>query len=154
MEMTLQLVAVERDGSPCSDAEQQAGVPKGLGEGYAEFYVQVGYEPPWVGYLACEDGVFLGTCGFKGPPRDGLVEIAYFTFPEFEGHGIATCMASELVRIAHETDPAVVVTARTLPVEGASTAILRKLGFTCTETVEDPEDGPVWHWVLVEAQDG
>jgi RimJ/RimL family protein N-acetyltransferase len=40
------------------------------------------------------------------------------------------------------------VVAHTLPEGNASTAVLRRLGFVQAETVEDPEDGTVWRWVL------
>lgn len=45
-------------------------------------------------------GVAVGTCGFKSSPDQGRVEIAYFTFPDFEGRGLATAMAGELLAIA------------------------------------------------------
>jgi ribosomal-protein-alanine N-acetyltransferase len=55
-----------------------------------DLYKAVGFSPPWICYMAMENGVAVGTCGFKSPPSNGRVEIAYFTFPPFEGKGIAT----------------------------------------------------------------
>jgi RimJ/RimL family protein N-acetyltransferase len=46
------------------------------------------------GYLVLENDTIVGTYAFRSPPRNGEVEIAYFTFPEFEGRGFATEMAS------------------------------------------------------------
>jgi hypothetical protein len=55
-------------------------------------------------------------------------------------------MAQQLVALAAETDPAVLVFAHTLPQENASTAILRKLRFTLKGAIEHPEDGVIWEW--------
>ncbi|MEL6675941.1 MAG: GNAT family N-acetyltransferase [Bacteroidota bacterium] len=110
------------------------------------FYQQVGYAPPWIGYIAIRGDQAVGTCSFKGPPREGKVEIAYFTFPEFEGQGIGTEMARLLTQIGQEAGQKVRLTARTLMEENASTAILRKNGYQLLGEVIDPEDGPVWEW--------
>lgn len=145
--MLVELVPILPDGAPCSEAQSQPGFPPGLADAYAELYRARGYHPPWIGYLARCGDEYVGSCGFKGPPTEGRVEIAYFTFPAFEGRGVATAMARALLDLA-AGDPGVTVTARTLPAAGASTAILRKLGFTCQGEVEDAEDGVVWEWVL------
>jgi len=79
---------------------------------------------------------------------DDRVEIAYFTFPENEGQGVGTWMARRLLELAHRHDPTVRVVAQTLPEESASTAILRKIGFTWDRSVEHPEDGTVWEWSM------
>jgi ribosomal protein S18 acetylase RimI-like enzyme len=102
---------------------------------------------PWIGYLAEEDGDFKGTCAFKSPPQDGRVEIAYFTFPAFEGHGVATRMTTRLLGLAR-AHGALEATAHTLPQENPSTRILRRLGFQFTGVVNHPQDGPVWAWCL------
>ncbi len=111
-------------------------------------YKGTGFVSPWTGYLAVRGGEVVGTCGFKSPPRDGTVEISYFTFQPFENQGIATDMARLLVGIAHRTAPELKVVAHSLPEENASAAILRRTGFTNEGVVEDPDDGPVWHWRL------
>jgi hypothetical protein len=48
-------------------------------------YESVGWNFPWVDYLEFEDAVCVGTCVFKGPPKDNKIEIAYHTFPEHGG---------------------------------------------------------------------
>jgi RimJ/RimL family protein N-acetyltransferase len=113
----------------------------------AQNYARAGYCPPWIGYLAFEDHTCVGACGFKTLPVAGAVEIAYFTFPDHEGRGVATRMAQALIALARQSAPAITLRAQTLPAENASTAILKKLGFVCTGTVTHPEDGPVWDWV-------
>jgi RimJ/RimL family protein N-acetyltransferase len=109
-------------------------------------YEKVGFEPPWICYLAIESGQCVGTCGFKSPPQNNRVEIAYFTFPEYEARGVATRMATELMRLAWNEMPALTICAQTLPQENASTSILKKLGFRFVGTIEHPEDGLVWEW--------
>lgn len=112
-------------------------------------YQCTGFVPPWVGYVGVDGEVPVGVCGFKGPPADGRVEIAYGTAPGHEGKGVATALASELVKIARKTDDKMTVIAQTLPEENASTSILKKLGFVMTGTVDHPDDGLVWEWELL-----
>ncbi|SRR6266498_1981325 len=69
-------------------------------EATTQLYRTVAYELPWIGYLALEDGICVGSCGFKSPPQNNRVEIAYFTFPGHESRGVATLMASEFIRLA------------------------------------------------------
>ena len=137
------LIEIEQDGR-CAVAAP--GLEE-IGPAFAALYARSGFVRPWIGYVAVREGVPVGSCGFKGPPAKGRVEIAYQTFAGFEGRGIATEMARRLVDLAREQDPAVLVTARTLPRKSASTSVLRKLGFLLQGIVEDPDDGPVWEWL-------
>jgi [ribosomal protein S5]-alanine N-acetyltransferase len=105
------------------------------------------------GDLALENGACVGACGFKSPPQNNRVEIAYFTLPGHESRGVATRMAAELIRLALEELPDVIVAAQTLPEENASTSVLKKLRFQLVGTVEHPEDGLVWEWQLSLAND-
>ncbi|MES3038667.1 MAG: GNAT family N-acetyltransferase [Bdellovibrionota bacterium] len=113
-----------------------------------EHYKKSGFEAPWVSYLVCDEEKWIGTCAFKSAPKDNRVEIAYYTFPEFEGLGIATQMATRLVKLARNTKPGVVVFAQTLPSENSSTGILTKMGFKNIGSKMHPEDGEVWEWEL------
>ena len=122
-------------------------------EATTQLYGSVGYEPPWTGYLAFEDDTCVGACGFKSPPQNNRVEIAYFTFPGHESRGMATQMASELIRLAREKMPALTVAAQTLPEENASTSVLKKLRFRLVGALEHPEDGRVWEWQLSDASE-
>jgi len=144
----VELVAITDRGVP---ARPIADLPKEATEilGFsAEKYGETGYEPPWIWYLAIDDGACVGTCAFKTPPSDDRVEIAYHTFPPHEGQGIATRMAQRLVAMARDEAPGITVIAQTLREENASTRILTKLGFELQGEVEHPEDGLVWEWWL------
>ncbi len=118
----------------------------------ADFYDRARIEPPWASFLALadEDGQVVGTCSFTGAPNDnGEVEIAYFTFPLYEGHGVASAMAAQLVALAVNSKDVECVIAHTLREENASVRILRGLGFRhAGEVIDDPADGPVWRWEL------
>lgn len=106
-------------------------------------------ELAWDGYFVidAQSRDVVGSCAFKGEPTaDGTVEIAYFTYPGFEGEGYATAMAAKLCALAG-TSPAVkLIIAHTLPEASASTRVLEKCGMTFVGEVNDPEDGRVWRW--------
>ncbi|HSE20302.1 MAG TPA: GNAT family N-acetyltransferase [Pyrinomonadaceae bacterium] len=146
--MELQLIPITQDGKLASPVESLSPLASQVVEATTQLYSAVGYEPPWVGYLAVENGSFVGSCGFKSPPKNDRVEIAYFTFPGHESRGVATQMASALIRIATNKTPAVTVVAQTLPEENASTSILKNLQFSFVGPVDHPEDGLVWEWQL------
>ena len=93
-----------------------------------------------------QDGAHVGQCGFKSPPIEGVVEIAYGVAPEFEGRGYATQAAIALVRIAFESRSVQTVIAHTFEQNNASSRVLKKAGFRSLGQVIDPEDGPVWKW--------
>ena len=115
---------------------------------YVDFYARIGEQAPWLGYFILWDDVVVGTCGFAGQPADGCVEIAYWTFPEFEGQGMATAASGELIRIAREADPTLAIMAKTAPEANASTRILEKHGFVRAGIVQDHEIGDAWLWRL------
>lgn len=146
MSVTIRLIPIERDGTPRGYHGALPEVAAEVFRATAAHYDVVGFEEPWVGYLVVSGDVPVGTCGFKSPPVAGRVEIAYFTFPEFEDRGFATAVAAELIAIAGRHRPAVVVAAQTLPERNASHRVLEKLAFRHIATLEHPEDGTVWEW--------
>lgn len=85
-------------------------------------------------------------------PRDGKVEIAYWTFKEFEGQRIASFACKELITISHNADPKLTITAKTVPEQNASTKILENNGFIFREIVQDEEIGDVWMWTLTKKE--
>jgi [ribosomal protein S5]-alanine N-acetyltransferase len=115
---------------------------------YEQYYPQIGFHPPWIGYFIIKDGQVVGSCSFTGPPVEGKVEIAYWTFKTFEGQGIASFACQQLLAMARATDPTIVLTAKTAPEENASTKILVRNGFTYVGIVQDEGIGDAWQWVL------
>ena len=105
---------------------------------------------PWlVGFdiVYSADGSSIGQIGFKGPPENGAVEIAYAIDESSQGKGYATEAADALTAAAlKHCEEVTVVRAHTLPEENASTRVLTRIGFKKTGTFDDPEDGPVWRW--------
>lgn len=116
---------------------------------YDDYYPKNGYEPPWTGYFIIKEDKIVGSCGFTKAPVDSVVEIAYWTFPEYEGQGIASFACGELIRMANEADPTVKVTAKTAPDENPSVTILKKHHFQQAGVVQDEEIGEAWLWERV-----
>ena len=114
----------------------------------ADYYPKIGFNKPWVGYFVFNNNEIVGTGGFTGQPKDGKVEIAYWTFKEFEGQGIASFTFKELIVISKKTDPTITITAKTAPEHNASTKILRNNGFEFIEIVQDHDIGDAWLWLL------
>jgi len=100
-----------------------------------------------------EDRQVVGTCGFRGPVRAGRVEIAFWTFPPFEGRGWATAMTRALVSRAF-TDPTVhTVVAHTLAERTPAGSVLTANGLVRVQARRRDESGPggavrgkVWRW--------
>ena len=115
-----------------------------------DFYKRVGFTPPWIGYYVKLNNELVAAGGFKGKPVNGVVEIAYGTFPNFRQQGIGTAVCKKLVELSLQTDPLVRITARPLPEKNYSTSILEKNNFICLGVVQDPEDGAVWEWEYTE----
>ena len=111
-----------------------------------EFYKRVGFNPPWICYYAEENGELVGSAAFKGKPVNNTVEISYGTIEKHRQQGVGTRICRQLVEISQATNPAVRITARTLPENNYSTRILEKNNFVFIGTVDDPEDGEVWEW--------
>lgn len=145
----MQLMPIEDTGATLAPTGGATEVVAQVIEATLSLYARRGYKQPWTGYLAVQGDRIVGTCGFAGPPIEGEVEMAYFTFPGFEGRGVATQMAQELLRICRPAarEAGVQFFAHTLPAEGPSTSILRKLGFSNAGLVQHAEDGAVWKWV-------
>ena len=114
---------------------------------FVDHYKKVGFEKPWIAYFISLDGEkIIGGGGFKGPPKNGKVEISYGTFKNFEGQGIGTQICKHLVDLSLKTDPAIKITAHTLPDNHPSIAILKKNGFMQKGEVFDEDDGLVLDW--------
>ena len=150
--MDMRLVPIDVNGRVEMSAVDRTGSVKNVIEQTVAMYGRRGFEDPWVGYLAIEDDTWVGACSFTSPPTQGEVEIAYFTFPGLEGHGVASRMAARLLDLTERRAVRNNLTyiAYTLPQESASTSILRKLGFKVEGSIIHPEDGEVWKWRRME----
>ena len=144
--MVIELIRCAPDGTPIAPV---AAMPEELVANCqlgADLYRRIGYVEPWVGYIAVADDTAVGGGAFVGPPKDGCVEIAYFTLPQSQGRGIAGQIAAELIAIARATDPSMKLKAFTLMEENSSVRILRRLGFSMVGTAHDADAGEVWEW--------
>ena len=104
---------------------------------------------PWaLSYTVTErtTGTPVGGAAFKGPPADGVVEIAYGIDEPCRGRGLATEVAEALARFALTDDRVNIVRAHTRSDNRASVRVLEKCGFHCVGEVIDPEDGLVVRW--------
>jgi len=108
-----------------------------------------GIPPEWSSYLIIDPVAreLVGFGGFKGPPRDGEVEIGYSIAPERQGRGHATSAARQLIQRARAAGVAV-VSAHTLPEANASTRVLERCGMARAGETSDPQEGPVWRWEI------
>ena len=110
---------------------------------------------PWTPYLALTGGQWVGGGGFTGPPRDGAVELGYFTLAGCRRRGHGRAIAAALLKIARHADPRLSLLAHTArsprgaAAEAhaqASARILRSLGFEGLGPARDDEAGAVWRW--------
>jgi [ribosomal protein S5]-alanine N-acetyltransferase len=144
--MAFSLVRCGADGIPLTPISD---VPEAIVVTYAanaDLYRRVGFIPPWVSYIAVDDGRAVGGGAFVGSPRDNRVEIAYFTLKELEGRCYAMRTASQLVTIARNVNPGIIIAAFTLRESNASTKILQRLGLRVFGDAQDPDAGDVWEW--------
>lgn len=107
-------------------------------------------QDPWVHgfHVVHDDGLTVGLGAFKGPPVEGIVEIAYAIEAEQQGKGHATAAARALAAFAFASGLVRIVRAHTLPEGIASQRALLKSGFEKIGEVVDPEDGLVWRYEL------
>jgi [ribosomal protein S5]-alanine N-acetyltransferase len=91
----------------------------------------------------------VGLGGYKGgPSSDGVVEIGYAIAPEFRGRGLATVAVAQMVARAFGEPQVRFIDAHTVAQANASTRVLEKSGFEMLDALEDPDEGPIWHWRL------
>jgi ribosomal-protein-alanine N-acetyltransferase len=142
----VELIEIGADGTPKEDVGPLSSVAADACAKTAAHYTTAGFSPPWISFLARCNSEVVGICAFTSAPCNGRVEIAYHTFPAFEGRGVATVMVTELLTRARRFDPKVELFAHTLTEENASTVILRNLGFEFVGALDNPEGGLIWEW--------
>jgi [ribosomal protein S5]-alanine N-acetyltransferase len=144
----MKLVAIPADGSLALEGATGHDALADMVTASVDLYLRRGFVAPWICYVAIEGDAVVGSCGFAAPASAGEAEIAYFSFPGHEGKGVATRMATTLMALSQDAarEQGVRLIAHTLPAEGASTSILRKLGFELLGAIQHNEDGEVWKW--------
>jgi [ribosomal protein S5]-alanine N-acetyltransferase len=96
-------------------------------------------------FLAGQPPELVGWGGFKGPPRDGVVELGYEIAADRRGQGLATGAARAMLAEAYAEAGVTAVIAHTLAERNASNRVLEKLGFRFDgEVVEDGQT--VWRF--------
>jgi RimJ/RimL family protein N-acetyltransferase len=80
-------------------------------------------------FVAGEPPELVGWGGFKGPPRDGVVELGYEIAESRRERGLATAAVRAMVAEAFADHRVTTVIAHTLPERNASNRVLEKVGF-------------------------
>ncbi len=94
--------------------------------------------PPWSMWFIMlrEPRTLIGTCGFKGPPDAGRVDVGYSIVGPHQRRGYATEATRGLVEFAFADERVERVVAETLAELVPSIGVLEKLGFSrCAEGV-------------------
>ncbi|GMV49558.1 MAG: hypothetical protein AMXMBFR67_11010 [Nitrospira sp.] len=81
MSLKVHFAPINEDGTPRGYAGPLPEVAREVFRATVDLYETVGFDVPWIGYLALADETPVGACGFKSLPENGRVEIAYFMFP-------------------------------------------------------------------------
>jgi RimJ/RimL family protein N-acetyltransferase len=95
----------------------------------------------WLYYAVLAESerpMVVGSVGYKGPPRDGLVEIGYSVIPSCQRRGLATEACRAVISAAWDRGADVIV-AHTLEHLTPSIGVLAKLGFERTQSTEPGE---------------
>jgi ribosomal-protein-alanine N-acetyltransferase len=105
-------------------------------------------------FVAADPPELVGWGGFKGPPRDGVVELGYEIAEARQRRGLATAATRAMVAEAFADERVTTVIAHTLPERNASNRVLEKVGFQYHGEAEE-EGEVVWRYSLIRpASDG
>lgn len=109
-----------------------------------------GVAPEWLMYLPIlkQENGLVGNCGYKGVPKDGMVEIGYEVIEKYRCQGLATEIATALIKHAFTYGQIHLIQAHTLAKENESGSVLKKCGMRKMEETDDPEDGKIWRWEI------
>lgn len=98
-------------------------------------------------FVAGDPPELVGWGGFKGPPKDGVVELGYEIAEARRGRGLATAATRAMLAEAFADERVTAVIAHTLAEHNASNRVLEKAGFEFDgDTRED--DQAVWRFIL------
>jgi [ribosomal protein S5]-alanine N-acetyltransferase len=88
----------------------------------------------------------VGWGGFKGPPRDGVVELGYEIAESCRRRGHATAAVRAMVAEAFAAQDVTMVIAHTLPQRNPSNQLLERLGFKFDGELRQ-DDEMTWRFV-------
>jgi RimJ/RimL family protein N-acetyltransferase len=95
----------------------------------------------------------VGWGGFKGPPKDGVVELGYEIAEARQRRGLATEAVRAMLAEAFASPDVAVVIAHTLPERNASNRVLEKAGFGFEREVEEGGE-TAWRFALTRVDAG
>jgi [ribosomal protein S5]-alanine N-acetyltransferase len=101
-------------------------------------------------FVADDPPRLVGWGGFKGPPRNGTVELGYEIAESCRRRGHATAAVRAMVAEAFAAENVTTVIAHTLPHRNPSNQLLERLGFRFDGEVRD-SDELTWRFVLPRA---
>jgi len=145
MELSLEAININEDITREIYASEDC---QNLLKMWQDYYPKTGFNLPWIGYFIKQENRIMGSCAFTGKPIDNRAEISYWTFKEHERKGIASWACRQLISIARKANPGIVIIAKTLPENNASTKVLERNGFVFSGIVQDHEIGDAWEWKL------
>lgn len=126
--------------------------------GWPQFPEAIGYtlehiamhphESDWWMHYFLVNGLLVGSGGYVGRPKKGVVEIGYEIAPGFRGRRFGLGAASALVEQAFDSGGVKSIIAHTLPVEDPSTKVLSRLGFANESEVQDAGGTTLRLWRL------
>jgi [ribosomal protein S5]-alanine N-acetyltransferase len=104
-------------------------------------------------FVAGDPPELVGWGGFKGPPKDGVVELGYEIAAGRRGRGLATAATRAMLAEAFSDERVTEVIAHTLADRNASNRVLEKTGFRYDG--EARENGEVvWRFSLIRPASG
>lgn len=109
------------------------------------------HEADWWMHYFLLNGLLIGSGGYVGRPKKGVVEIGYEIAPGFRERRLGLGAASALVEQAFDSGEVEQVIAHTLAREGPSTKVLARLGFVTEAEFPDDSGTVLWRWRLARA---
>jgi [ribosomal protein S5]-alanine N-acetyltransferase len=98
-------------------------------------------------FVAGEPPELVGWGGFKGPPRDGVVELGYEIAEQRRGRGLATAATRAMLAEAFADARVDAVIAHTPATRDASARVLEKAGFRYDREAQE-KGNAVWRFSL------
>jgi ribosomal-protein-alanine N-acetyltransferase len=104
-------------------------------------------------FVAGDPPELVGWGGFKGAPKDGVVEIGYEIAEARRERGLATAATRAMLAEAFADERVTAVIAHTLPERNASNRVLEKAGFAFEGEAQE-DDEVVWRFSLARPASG